>query len=163
MSERLKINLRCGFEFVDEETGFTTNNFGVRDNSIDARVTHTSCLAYKEELDDVKYLVRHSVYWSESQLEHSATEVPHVEKIEYVGDLIIEDYGMHITSIAPYGQATKSKTDVAIDLNIIAVVEDGCFTERFNIASDLVNIFKNELSKRLSAEISEVAVTTEYI
>lgn len=163
MSEKLKINMRCGFEFVDKETGFTTNDFGVRDNSMDVRVTRTSCVAYKEELDDVKYLVRHGVYWSESQLEHSATEVSHVEKIEYVGDLIIEDYGMYITSTAPYGQATKSKTDVAIDLNIIAVVEDGCFTERFNIASDLVNIFKNELSKRLRAEIGEVAVTTEYI
>lgn len=163
MSEKLKINMRCGFEFVDKETGFTTNDFGVRDNSIDARVTRTSCLAYKEELDDVKYLVRHGVYWSESQLEHSATEVPHVEKIEYVGDLIIEDYGMYITSTAPYGQATKSKTNVAIDLNIVVVVEDGRFTERFNIASNLVNIFKNELSKRLSAEIGEVAVTTEYI
>lgn len=163
MSEKLKINLRCGFEFVDEETGFTTNNFGVRDNGIDVRVTRTSCLAYKEELDDVKYLVRYGVYWSESQLEHSAIEVPHVEKIEYVGDLIIEDYGMYITSTAPYGQTTKSRTDVAIDLNIIAVVEDGCFTERFNIASDLVNIFKNELSKRLRAEIGEVAVTAEYI
>lgn len=32
-----------------------------------------------------------------------------------------------------------------------------------DIAHKVAKIFKNELSKRLSAEIGEVAVTTEYI
>lgn len=163
MSEMLKFYVRGGFEFVDGNTGFTTSDFGVSDNSLNERVTSRDAPAYEPEIEFVKECIEDGVYDSAAKLAHAVAEVPHVEKIDYVGDLIIEDYGMYITSTAPYGQATKSKTNVAIDLNIVAVVEDGCFTKRFNIASNLVNIFKNELSKRLSAEIGEVAVTTKYI
>lgn len=39
MSEMLKLYVRGGFEFVDEDTGFTTSDFGVSDNSLNERVT----------------------------------------------------------------------------------------------------------------------------
>lgn len=38
MSEMLKLYVRGGFEFVDEDTGFTTSDFGVSDNSLNERV-----------------------------------------------------------------------------------------------------------------------------
>lgn len=124
MSEMLKLYVRGGFEFVDEDTGFTTSDFGVSDNSLNERVTSRDAPAYEPEIEFVKECIEDGVYDSAAKLAHAVAEVPHVEKIDYVGDLSIGYYGVYVTATAPYGQSTKSKTEVGIGLEIIVKVKD---------------------------------------
>lgn len=163
MSEMLKLYVRGGFEFVDEDTGFTTSDFGVSDNSIDERVTSRATPGYEPEIEFVKECIEDGVYESAAKLAHAVAEVPHVEKIDYVGDLSIGYYGVYITAIAPYGQSTKSKTEVGIGLEIIVKVKDRNGADTRDIAYEVVKIFKNDLSKRLNTHIANITVETRYI
>lgn len=54
MSEMLKLYVRGGFEFVDEDIGFTTSDFGVSDNSINERVTNRAMPGYEPRLSLLK-------------------------------------------------------------------------------------------------------------
>ena len=163
MSEMLKLYVRGGFEFVDEDTGFTTSDFGVSDNSIDERVTSRATPGYEPEIEFVKECIEDGVYESAAKLAHAVAEVPHVEKIDYVGDLSIGYYGVYITAIAPYGQSTKSKTEVGIGLEIIVKVKDRNGADTRDIAYEVVKIFKNDLSKRLNTYIANITIETRYI
>lgn len=124
MSEMLKLYVRGWFEFADEDTGFTTSDFGVSDNSLNERVTSRDAPAYEPEIEFVKECIEDGVYDSAAKLAHAVAEVPYVEKIDYVGDLSIGYYGVYVTATAPYGQSTKSKTEVGIGLEIIVKVKD---------------------------------------
>ena len=163
MSEMLKLCARGGFEFVDEDTGFTTSDFGVSDNSINERVTNRATPGYKPEIEFVKECIEDGVYDSAAKLAHAVAEVPHVEKIDYVGDLSIRYYGVYITATAPYGQSTKSKTEVGIGLEIIVKVKDRDGADTRDITHEVAKIFKNDLSKRLNTYIDNITVETRYI
>lgn len=93
MSNMLKLYVRGGFEFVDEETGFSTSDFGVSDNAINERVTNRATPAYEQEIEFVKESIENGVYDSAAKLAHVVADVPRVEKIDYVGDLSIGYYG----------------------------------------------------------------------
>lgn len=163
MSEMLKLYVRGGFEFVDEDAGFTTSDFGVSDNSINERVTNRATPGYEPEIEFVKECIEDGVYDSAAKLAHAVAEVPHVEKIDYVGDLSIGYYGVYITATAPYGQSTKSKTEVGIGLEIIVKVKDRNGADTRDIAHKVAKIFKNDLSKRLNTYIDNITVETRYI
>lgn len=163
MSEMLKLYVHGGFDFVDDETGFTTSDFGVSENAYKERVTDTSLPAYEQEIEFVKECIEDGVYESAAKLAHAVAEVPHVEKIDYVGDLSIGYYGVYITATAPYGQSTKSKTEVGIGLEIIVKVKDRNGADTRDIAHEVAKIFKNDLSKRLNTYIDNVTVETRYI
>lgn len=163
MSEMLKLYVRGGFEFVDGNTGFTTSDFGVSDNSLNERVTSRDAPAYEQEIEFVKESIEDGVYYSAAKLAHAATEVPHVEKVKYVGGLNIGYYGMYITAIAPHGQSTKGKTEVGFGLEIIVRVKDRNGANTRDIAHEVAKIFKNDLSKRLHTRIDDVTVETRYI
>lgn len=163
MSETLKLYVRGVFEFVDEDTGFTTSDFGVSDNSIYERVTNRATPGYEHEIEFVKECIEDGVYDSAAKLAHAAAEVPHIEKIDYVGDLSIGYYGVYITATAPYGQSTKSKTEVGIGLEIIVKVKDRNGADTRDIAHEVAKIFKNDLSKRLNTYIDNITVETRYI
>lgn len=163
MSEMLKLYVRGGFEFVDEDTGFTTSDFGVSDNSLNERVTSRDTPAYEREIEFVKRCIEDGVYVSAAQLAHAVAEVPHVEKIDYVGDLSIGYYGVSITATAPYGQSTKAKTEVGFGLEIIVKVKDHNGADTRDIAHEVAKIFKNDLSKRLHTRINDITVETRYI
>lgn len=163
MSDTLKLYARGWFEFVDDETGFTTSDFGVSDNAINKRVIDKSLPAYEQEVEFAKESVENSVYDSAAKLAHAVTEVPHFEKVEYVGDLYIGYYGMYITTTAPYGQSTKSETEVGFGIEIIVKVKDRKAVNETDIAHELTKIFKTDLSKRLSTDVSNVTVETRYI
>lgn len=163
MSEMLKLYVRGGFEFVDEDTGFTTSDFGVSDNAINERVKDESLPAYEQEVEFVRECIEGGVYDSAAKLTHAVAEVPHVEKIDYVGDLSIGYYGVYITATAPYGQSTKSKTEVGIGLEIIVKVKDRNGADTRDIAHKVAKIFKNDLSKRLNTYIDNITVETRYI
>ena len=159
----LKLYVRGGFEFVDEDTGFTTSDFGVSDNSINERVTNRATPGYEPEIEFVKECIEDGVYDSAAKLAHAVAEVPHVEKIDYVGDLSIGYYRMYITSTAPYGQSTKSLTEIGFGLEIIAKVENRDAANTRNITFEMVKFFKNDLSKRLNTYIDNITVETRYI
>lgn len=163
MSEMLKLYVRGGFEFVDEDTGFTTSDFGVSDNAINKRVTDRSLPAYEQEVEFAKESLENGVYYSAVKLAHAATEVSHVEKVEYVGDLHIGYYEMYITATSPYGQSTKSKTQVSFGLGIIVKVRDRKTVNATDIAHELAKIFGTDLSRRLCADISGITVEERYI
>ena len=163
MSEMLKLYVRGGFDFVDDETGFTTSDFGVGDNAINKRVTDKSLPAYEQEVEFTKESIESGVYDSAAKLAHAVTEVPNVEKVEYVGDLYIGYYEMYITATSPYGQSTKSKTQVGFGLEIIVKVNDRKAVNATDIAVELTKIFKTDLSKRLCADVSDVTTETRYI
>lgn len=163
MSEMLKLYVRGGFEFVDEDTGFTTSDFGVSDNSINERVTNRATPGYEPEIEFVKECIEDGVYDSAAKLAHAVTEMAGVEKVEYVGDLSIGYYGVYITATAPYGQSTKSKTEVGIGLEIIVKVKDRNGADTRDIAHEVAKIFKNDLSKRLNTYIDNITVETRYI
>lgn len=163
MSEMLKLYVRGGFEFVDEDTGFTTSDFGVSDNSLNERVTSRDAPAYEPEIEFVKECIEDGVYDSAAKLAHAVAEVPHIEKIDYVGDLSIGYYGVYVTATAPYGQSTKSKAEVGIGLEIIVKVKDRNGADTRDIAHKVAKIFKNDLSKRLNTYIDNVTVETKYI
>ena len=99
MSEMLKLYVRGGFEFVDEDTGFTTSDFWVSDNSLNERVTSRDAPAYEPEIEFVKECIEDGVYDSAAKLAHAVAEVPHVEKIDYVGDLSIGYYGVYVNQL----------------------------------------------------------------
>lgn len=163
MSEMLKLYVRGGFEFVDEDTGFTTSDFGVSDNSLNERVTSRDAPAYEPEIEFVKECIEDGVYDSAAKLAHAVAEVPHVEKIDYVGDLSIGYYGVYVTATAPYGQSTKSKTEVGIGLEIIVKVKNRDDANTPNIAFEVVKFFKNDLSKQLNTDIDSITIETRYI
>lgn len=163
MSEMLKLYVRSGFEFVDEDTGFTTSDFGVSDNSLNERVTSRDAPAYKSEIEFVKECIEGGVYDSAAKLAHAVAEVPHVEKIDYVGDLSIGYYGVYVTATAPYGQSTESKTAVGIGLEIIVKVKDCNGADTRDIAFKVVKIFKNDLSKRLNTDIDSTTIEIKHI
>lgn len=163
MSEMLKLYVRGWFEFADEDTGFTTSDFGVSDNSLNERVTSRDAPAYEPEIEFVKECIEDGVYDSAAKLAHAVAEVPHVEKIDYVGDLSIGYYGVYVTATAPYGQSTKSKTEVGIGLEIIVKVKDRNGADTRDIAHKVAKIFKNDLSKRLNTYIDNITVETRYI
>lgn len=56
--------------------------------------------AYEPEIEFVKECIEDGVYDSAAKLAHAVAEVPHVEKIDYVGDLSIGYYGVYITATA---------------------------------------------------------------
>lgn len=62
MSDTLKLYVRGGFDFVDDETGFTTSDFGVSDNAINERVTDTSLPAHEQEIEFAKESIENGVY-----------------------------------------------------------------------------------------------------
>ena len=163
MSEMLKLYVRGGFEFVDEDTGFTTSDFGVSDNSINERVTNRATPGYEPEIEFVKECIEDGVYDSAAKLAHAVAEVPHVEKIDYVGDLSIGYYGVYITATAPYGQSTKGMTEIGIGFVIIVKVKNRDDANTPNVAFEVVKIFKNDLSKRLNTHIDNITVETRYI
>lgn len=163
MSNMLKLYVHGGFEFVDDETGFAASDFGVNDNSVNKRVTDKSLPAYEQEIEFVKESIENNIYDSAAKLAHAVAEMADVEKVEYVGDLSIGYYGVYITSTAPYGQSTKSLTEVGFGLEIIVKVKDHKVTDETNIAHELARIFKTDLSKRLNADISCGTVETRYI
>ena len=163
MSEMLKLYVRGTFNFVDEDTGFTTSDFGVSDNSINEHVTNRATPGYEPEIEFVKGCIDDGVYESAAKLVHAVAEVPHVEKIDYVGDLSIGYYAVYITATAPYGQSTKSKTEVGIGLEIIVKVKDRNGADTRDIAHEVAKIFKNDLSKRLNTYIDNITVETRYI
>lgn len=99
----------------------------------------------------------------EVNMDNGVSEVPHVEKIDYVGDLSIGYYGVYVTATAPYGQSTKSKTEVGIGLEIIAKVKDRNGADTRDIAHKVAKIFKKDLSKRLNTYIDNITVETRYI
>lgn len=74
MSEMLKLYVRGGFEFVDEDTGFTTSDFGVGDNSLNERVTSRDAPAYEPEIEFVKECIEDGVYDSAAKLAHAVAE-----------------------------------------------------------------------------------------
>ena len=163
MSEMLKLYVHGAFDFVDDETGFTTGDFGVSENAHMERVTDTSLPAYEQEIEFVKESIELGAYKSSAQLVQAVAEVPHVEKIDYVGDLSIGYYGVYITATAPYGQSTKSKTEVGIGLEIIVKVDDRDAVNMQDIAFEVTKIFKTDLSKQLKADVSEITTETRYI
>lgn len=75
MSEMLKLYVRGGFDFVDDETGFTTSDFGVSENAYKERVTDTSLPAYEQEIEFVKESIELGVYKSSAQLVQAVTEM----------------------------------------------------------------------------------------
>lgn len=163
MSEMLKLYVRGWFEFVDEDTGFTTSDFGVSDNSLNERVTSRDAPAYEPEIEFVKECIEDGVYDSAAKLAHAVAEVPHVEKIDYVGDLSVGYYEMYITATTPYGQSTKSRTGIGIGLEIIVKVKDHNSADTQDVASEVAKIFKNDLSKQLNTYIESITVETRYI
>lgn len=163
MSEMLKLYVRGSFDFVDDETGFTTSDFGVSENAHMERVLDTSLPSYEREIEFVKESIELGAYKSSAQLVQAVAEVPHVEKIDYVGDLRIGYYGVYVTATAPYGQSTKSKTEVGIGLEIIVKVKDRNGADTRDIAHKVAKIFKNDLSKRLNTYIDNITVETRYI
>ena len=163
MSEMLKLYVRGAFNFVDNETGFTTSDFGVSENAHTERVTNRALPGYEQEIEFVKECIEDGVYDSAAKLAHAVAEVPHVEKIDYVGDLSIGYYGVYITATAPYGQSTKSETEVGISLEIIVKVKDRNGADTRDIAHEVAKIFKNDLSKRLNTYIDNIIVETRYI
>lgn len=163
MSEMLKLYVRGGFEFVDDKTGFTTSDFGVSENAHMERVLDTSLPAYEREIEFAKESAENGIYDSAAKLAHAATDIMGVEKVEYVGDLSIGYYRMYITSTAPYGQSTKSLTEMGLGLEIIAKVENRDTANTRNIAFEMVKIFKNDLSKRLNTYVDNITVETRYI
>lgn len=163
MSEMLKLYVHGGFEYVDEDTGFTTNDFGVNDNGINERVKDKSLPAYEQEIEFVKESIENGVYNSAAKLVNTVAEVPYVEKIDYVGDLSIGYYGMYITATAPYGQSTKSKTEVGFGLEIIVKVKDRDSANTQDIASEVASIFNDNLSKQLNMHIETSTIETRYI
>ena len=163
MSEILKLYVRGAFEFVDEDTGFTTSDFGVNDNSINERVTNRATPGYEPEIEFVKECIEDGVYDSVAKLAHAVAEVPHVEKIDYVGDLSIRYYGVYITATAPYGQSTKGITEIGISFVIIVKVKNRDDANTPNIAFEVVKFFKNDLSKQLNTDIDSIAIETRYI
>lgn len=163
MHEMLKLYVRGGFEFVDEDTGFTTSDFGVSDNSLNERVTSLDVPAYRPEIEFVEECIENGVYDSAAKLAHAVAEVPHVEKIDYVGDLSIGYYGVYVTATAPYGQSTKSITEIGISLEIIVEVKDRNGADTRDIAYKVVKIFKNDLSRRLNTYMDNITIETRYI
>lgn len=103
MSEMLKLYVRGGFEFVDNETGFTTSDFGVSENAYEERVTDTSLPAYEQEIEFVTESIELGAYKSSAQLVQAVTEMTDVESVEYTGDLDIGYYRTYITATSPYG------------------------------------------------------------
>lgn len=73
MSEMLKLYVRGGFEFVDEDTGFTTSDFGVSDNSLND-MEYTS-LPPHHMVNQLK-VKRKSVSVSKSSLRLKTATVP---------------------------------------------------------------------------------------
>ena len=163
MSEMLKLYVHGGFEFVDEDTGFTTSDFGVSDNSLNERVTSRDAPAYEPEIEFVKECIEDGVYDSAAKLAHAVAEIPYVEKIDYVGDLSIGYYGVYVTATAPYGQSTKSKTEVGFALEIIVKVKDRDSANTQDIASEVASIFNDNLSKQLNMHIETSTIETRYI
>ena len=163
MSEMLKLYVHGGFEFVDEDTGFTTSDFGVSDNSLNERVTSRDAPAYEPEIEFVKECIEDGVYDSAAKLAHAVAEIPYVEKIDYVGDLSIGYYGVYVTATAPYGQSTKSKTEVGFGLEIIVKVKDRDSANTQDIASEVASIFNDNLSKQLNMHIETSTIETRYI
>lgn len=163
MSEMLKLYVRGGFEFVDEDTGFVASDFGVSDNCLNERVTDKSLPAYGQEVEFVKESIERGVYKSAAQLAQAVPKMADVEKVEYAGDLSIGYYEMHITSAAPYGQSTRAKTEVGFGLEIIVKVESRDTVDETNVAHEVERIFKNDLSRQLSACIDQITVETRYI
>lgn len=74
MSEMLKLYAHGRFEYVDEDTGFTTNDFGVNDNGINERVKDKSLPAYEQEIEFVKESIENGVYNSAAKLVHAVAE-----------------------------------------------------------------------------------------
>lgn len=163
MSEMLKLYVRGAFDFVDDETGFTTSDFGVSENAHMERVLDTSLPAYEQEIEFAKESIENGAYASAAKLAHAVTDMTGVEKVGYVGDLSIGYYRMYITSTAPYGQSTKSLTEIGFGLEIIVKVKDRNGADTRDIAHKVAKIFKNDLSKRLNTYIDNVTVETRYI
>lgn len=163
MSEMLKLYVRGGFDFVDDETGFTTSDFGVSENAYKERVTDTSLPAYEQEIEFVKESIELGAYKSSAQLVQAVTEMTDVESVEYTGDLDIGYYRTYITATSPYGQSTKGMTEIGIGFVIIVKVKDRNGADTRDIAYKVVKIFKNDLSKRLNTYIDNITVETRYI
>lgn len=163
MSEMLKLYVRCGFEFVDDETGFTTSDFGVSENAYKERVTDTSLPAYEQEIEFVKESIELGAYKSSAQLVQAVTEMTDVESVEYTGDLDIGYYRTYITATSPCGQSTKGMTEIGFGLEIIVKVKDRNGADTRDIAHKVAKIFKNDLSKRLNTHIDNITVETRYI
>lgn len=163
MSEMLKLYVHGGFDFVDDETGFTTSDFGVSENAYKERVTDTSLPAYEQEIEFVKESIELGAYKSSAQLVQAATEMTDVESVEYTGDLDIGYYGTYITATSPYGQSTKGMTEIGIGFVIIVKVKNRDDANTPNIAFEVVKFFKNDLSKRLNTSIDNITVETRYI
>lgn len=163
MSEMLKLYVRGGFEFVDEDTGFTTSDFGVSDNAYEERVTDTSLPAYEQEIEFVKESIELGAYKSSAQLVQAVTEMTDVESVEYTGDLDIGYYRTYITATSPYGQSTKGMTEIDIGFVIIVKVKNRDDVNTPNIAFEVVKFFKNDLSKQLNTDIDNITIETRYI
>lgn len=163
MSKMLKLYVRGGFDFVDDETGFTTSDFGVSENAYKERVTDASLPAYEQEIEFVKESIELGAYKSSAQLVQAATEMTDVESAEYTGDLDIGYYRTYITATSPHGQSTKCKTEVGIGLEIIVKVKDRNGADTRDVAYKVAKIFKNDLSKRLNTYIDNITVETRYI
>lgn len=159
----LKLYVRGAFDFVDDETGFTTSDFGVGENAHMERVLDTSLPAYEQEIEFAKESIENGAYASAAKLAHAVTDMTGVEKVEYVGDLSIGYYRTYISSTALYGQSTKSLTEVGFGLEIMAKVENKDAANTRNIAFEIVKLFKNDLSKRLNTYIDNITVETRYI
>ena len=163
MCATLKINLVNPLEYTDEASGIKARDFGVSENSMHEGVTDTDSSAYKQELDYVKNLVTEEIYKCAGRLATSSKEVPGVEKLTYIGDLTIEDYGMFVTVIDPNLKFTKTETELVIELNMLVEVKDDRFYNQIDIAEQLVKIFKDDLSNRLDTELAPGYVTARYI
>lgn len=163
MSEMLKLYVRGAFDFVDDETGFTTSDFGVSENAHMERVLDTSLPAYEQEIEFVKESIELGTYKSSAQLVQAVTEMTDVESVEYTGDLDIGYYRTYITATSPYGQSTKGMTEIGIGLVIIVKVKNRDDANTPNIAFEVVKFFKNDLSKQLNTDIDSITIETRYI
>lgn len=75
MSEMLKLYVRGSFDFVDDETGFTTSDFGVSENAHMERVLDTSLPAYEREIEFAKESTENGIYDSAAKLAHAVTDI----------------------------------------------------------------------------------------
>lgn len=57
----------------------------------------------------------------------------------------------------------KTETELVIELNMLVEVKDDRFYDQFDIAEQLVKIFKDNLSKKLDTELAPGYVTAKYI
>lgn len=163
MSKMLELYARGGFEFVDDDTGFAASDFGVSDNSINERVKDKSLPAYEQEVEFARESIENGMYDSAAKLAYAVAEVPHVEKVSYVGDLSIGYYEMYITTTSPHGTTTKSRTAVGFCIKIIVEVKDRNGDNAIGIAHEVSKIFENDLSNRLHTDVSNITTETRYI